>query len=91
MTGQRIVSLAGRAAFALLMLATSLALFVPFMPVMRGQDLLYRLTKRICETDAYVAQLPFAILHAPASDRVYDADAGQCTFHRMPASVLAVS
>ena len=67
-------------------MATHLALandllLPPFLPVLRGQDLLFGRTLRLCAPGDLVAHLPAAVLHAPLEprratiDRLWPADA----------------
>jgi len=51
------------------------SLLPPFMPVYRNQDGLFERTIRTCFDSVYSGYLPVTILHAPAEDRQFDADA----------------
>jgi hypothetical protein len=47
-------------------------LLPPFLPVARGQDLLFGTVLSLCFQDAYVGHLPHALLHVPREQRVFN-------------------
>jgi hypothetical protein len=46
----------------------------PFMPVLRGEDILYGMTLRTCHPDAYIGYVPRALLHTPFKARRHAPD-----------------
>jgi hypothetical protein len=61
----------------------------PFMPVLRGQDMLFGLTFRLATAPQWIAYLPWAIRHEPHETRRqslsdFAAAAERLSFHRLP-------
>ena len=50
-------------------------LLPPFFPVLRGTDGIFSATLGRCFEDGYLADIPWAILHAPMQPRSYNVDA----------------
>ena len=47
------------------------SLLPPFMPVQRGQDIIFGTTLWMCFEDSYFGHLPYALLHAPVQYRQF--------------------
>jgi hypothetical protein len=64
-------------------------LLPPFVPLLRGEDLLFGHTLRSCFSNSFVGDLPWAILHAPET-RVFSTDVlEESTSAVWPSAVMA--
>jgi hypothetical protein len=66
------------------------SLLPPFLPVGRHEDGAFAMTLRVCDDDACIGHIPFAVLHSPLEPRRYEQGAVPIAAPRLAEIVLSI-